>query len=233
MKNIIISPPFGNIISHKKCTSICGTFTLHKRGSNWTKIYKGLKTTKPIKGGWVNKVGLQNTGISSVKKFHPEKIYSITALQYKDWDKLFEIIPFNTKLELNLSCPNIDSFIELKNSQIQKYISKYPLVIFKLSPIKNVSDQIDRLVSFGAQYLHLSNTIPTARGGESGERLKQLSLKIIRKTHRKYPHVRIIGGGGIYSIEDINLYKSAGANYFSIASIWFNPLKALKFLKKI
>lgn len=233
MKDFLVSAPFGNYIAHKKCTSICGTYTLYKRGNWITRIYRAFATIRPIKNGWVNNIGLQNPGIKSIKNFNPNKIYSITAIQSDEWDYLLEYIPREINLELNLGCPNIKQKTEINDKQVVDFINKYPLVIFKLSPVNEIYSQIEKLINLGAQYIHISNTIPTAKGGESGERLKTFSLRIIKNVRIKYPKIKIIGGGGIYSDEDVELYRNAGASYFSLATIWFKPWKAIKLLKKL
>lgn len=231
MKDFVISPPFGSYINHGKCTSVLGTYTLHKRGTWVKRLYRAITTIRPIKNGWRNNIGLLNPGIGAIKNFDPNKIYSIAAIHSADWNKLIDYIPKETMVELNLSCPNIEE-TEISDSQINTYLNKFPTIIFKLSPTKEIYDHIDRLISLGAQYLHIANTLPTNKGGEAGERLKFFSLKTIKNTRRKYSHIKIIGGGGIYSPEDVKLYKNAGADYFSLATIWFKPWKAIRLLKK-
>ena len=232
MKDFIISPPFGNFINHHKCTSVVGTYTLNRRGGWIKKLYRAMLTIRPIKNGWINNIGLQNPGITSVKNFDPERVYSIATIQSEEWDKLIDIIPKEITVELNLSCPNIDQESYIDDRQVIAYVNKYPVVIFKLSPTNEIHEQISRLVTLGAKYIHIANTIPTSRGGESGERLKLFSIQTIRDTRSKYPHIRIIGGGGIYSHKDIELYKNAGADYFSLATVWFNPWRATRLLRK-
>ena len=231
MKNFLISPPFGSYITHSKCTSVYGTYTLHKRGSWAKRLYRAIRTIRPIKNGWVNNIGLQNPGIKSVKKFDPEKIYSIASIQPEEWDRLIGYIPPNIIVELNLSCPNLEQKTDIDDQQVIDYLHKFPVVIFKLSPTNEIYNQGDRLVGLGAQYLHIANTLPTNRGGESGERLKEFSLKTIKNVRSKYSGIKIIGGGGIYSDKDIELYKNAGADYFSLATIWFKPWRAVQLLK--
>jgi dihydroorotate dehydrogenase len=231
VKDFFIAAPFGNYITHKKCTSVCGTFTFNKRGNTLSRLYRSITTIRPIKGGWINNIGFQNPGIKSIKKFKTEKVYSIAAIKLEDWDEFLKIIPANIKLELNLSCPNIGQETKISNEQIKAYLEKYSTVIFKLPPIDEVYNQIDNLINLGSKYLHIANTIPIERGGESGGRLKLLSLEIIKEIRAKYPNVKIIGGGGIYSKEDVKLYKNAGADYFSLATILFRPWKAIKLLK--
>lgn len=232
MKNFLISPPFGNFITHSKCTSVVGTYTLHRKGGWLKKFCRALLTIRPTKGGWVNNIGLQNPGIKSIKKFDLSKIYSIAAIETKEWDDLFNYIPKDTLIELNLSCPNVKQRTDVEDEQIINCLNKFPNTIFKLSPTAEIQNQIDWLVNFGAQYFHIANTLPTPRGGESGMRLKEFSLNAIKQVRMEYPNIKIIGGGGIYTAEDVELYKNAGADYFSLASIWFNPIKALQLLKK-
>lgn len=196
------------------------------------RLYKAITTIRPIKNGWVNNMGLQNPGIKSVKIFNPHKIYSITAIQPEEWNELIDYIPKEIAVELNLSCPNIEQKPNISDHQVVAYINKFPVVIFKLSPTSEIYSQITRLVNLGSEYIHIANTIPTNRGGESGQRLKDFSIKIIKNIRDKYPNIKIIGGGGIYSDKDVILYKTAGADYFSLATIWFKPWKAIQLLTK-
>lgn len=232
MKNFLIGAPFGNYITHSKCTSVCGTYTLYKRGGRIKRLYRAITTIRPMKNGWVNRMGLQNPGIKSIKKFCPDKIYSIAAIQPEEWDKLIGYIPKEVGVELNLSCPNIEQKTDIEDHQVAACINKFPVVIFKLSPTKEIYNQINRLINLGAQHVHIANTLPTPKGGESGEHLKTFSLEAIKNVRKKHPNIKIIGGGGIYSVRDVELYKNAGADYFSLATIWFKPWKAIQLLKK-
>ncbi len=210
-----------------------GTYTLNKRGGWIKKIYRVILTVRPINNGWINNIGLQNPGIKSIKKFYSNKIYSIASIEIEDWYELIEYIPKEAKLELNLSCPNVHQKTVITDDQIKSYISKYNFIIFKLSPTNEIYTEIDKLVNLGAKYIHIANTLPVEKGGESGERLKFFSLKTIINVRKKYPNLKIIGGGGIYLKEDIESYKKAGANHFSIASVWFSPLRAIRLLKQV
>lgn len=231
MKDFVISPPFGSYVNHSKCTSVLGTYTLHRRG-NWVKrVYRAVRTIRPIKNGWVNNIGLLNPGIMAIKNFDPNKIYSIAAIQSEDWDKIIDYIPKEITVELNLSCPNIEE-VDIGDHQIVAYLNKFPIVIFKLSPNHEIYSQIGRLIGLGARFIHIANTLSIIRGGESGENLKIFSLETIKNIRGEYPKIKIIGGGGIYSSEDVKLYKNAGADYFSLATIWFKPWKAVQLLAK-
>ena len=51
----------------------------------------------------------------------------------------------------------------------------------------------------------------------------------IHKT--KYPSVIVIAGGGIYSKDEINMYKDSGADHFSLGTICFTPWKIPSILR--
>lgn len=79
----------------------------------------------------------------------------------------------------------------------------------------------------GIRYFHLCNTLPTPKGGMSGKVLKPYSLQAIEE-FRKWKDVKLIGGGGITSLKDVEDYIQAGADHVSVASMLFNPLNWLK-----
>ena len=232
MKKYLISPPFGNIISHSECTSVRGTYTLQSRGSYWKKLYRLLATSRPINGGWINNVGFQNPGIHSVKNFSTDNIYSIGVAGNGEWDELIGIVPAGTAVEINVQCPNLAHHESLSDDLVRVCIEKFNPAIFKLSPPSDKSFQdIDRYLELGVEYIHLFNSLPTERGGESGRRLQKYSLEAIRYVKQKYVKTHIIGGGGIYTRDDLNKYEEAGADYFSLASVFFNPFEARRLLQ--
>lgn len=204
-----------------------GTYTVKRRPGIFSQL---LKTVRPISGGWVNKMGFRNPGIESVV-FKPGKLYSIVGLEQTDWDIFYKKLAPDTWLEVNLGCPN-HSFAMISDGQLMRYLHKFKLISFKLGPTDLSYPLMDHLISYGANTLHLCNTIPTEKGGESGKRLKKYALAMIEKTRQNYPHINIIGGGGIYNLTDLQDYKNAGANHFSLSTIWATPWKAIKILKE-
>jgi len=231
IKEFLISPPFGNFLSLPNTTPIRGTFTYERRGSRAYKLWRFIKTVRPISGGWVNSIGFQNPGIRSVRKYDPRAIYSIGVVAEGEWEKLLAVIPESTHLEINMGCPNLDTHPRISGECIRAFIKKYPLVIFKLTYSPVVFSEIEFLVENGAQYLHLFNTIPGPRGGESGKRVQEHALTTIRMVKKLYPHIYLIGGGGIYTIEDIEQYREAGATHFSLGSVFLSPVKASRLLR--
>lgn len=231
MKKFIISPPFGQFITHHQCTRVLGTYTLHRRGGWLNKFFRILLTLRPTPGGWINNVGLQNPGIKDIQVFQPEHIYSITAINHSDWDEMLKLIPEKTTIEINLGCPNTHTKTTISHNQVTKLIAKFPTAIFKLAATEDIYNEANQLINLGAKYLHIANTMPTPRGGESGKRLKEFSLNAIKKIKSSHPNVTIIGGGGIYSNTDIDTYTAAGAEHLSLATIWLKPWQAIKLLK--
>jgi dihydroorotate dehydrogenase len=231
VKEFLISPPFGNFLSFSGTTSIRGTFTYERRGSLPHKLWRFAKTVRPTSGGWVNSIGFQNPGIRSVRSFDPQAIYSIGAVAEGEWEKLATCIPESVCLEINMGCPNLTTHPRISGDCVRTFIAKHPLVIFKLTYSDSVESEIDFLVQHGANYLHLFNTLPGPRGGESGKRVQEVALETIRHVNEKYPNVTLVGGGGIYTREDVERYREAGATHFSLASVFLSPLKAARILK--
>lgn len=82
---------------------------------------------------------------------------------------------------------------------------------------------VDRCVESGVRYMHLSNTLPTPRGGESGRRLFGYNVPFVARIAGRYPEITIIAGGGIYSPEAMKVYQQAGATHFSLSTVFFTP----------
>ena len=85
----------------------------------------------------------------------------------------------------------------------------------------------------GYKKFHLVNTLKTNKGAQSGKVLQSYTiekLNYIRKNYSKQIHV--IAGGGITSIQDINLYKQHGADSFSLGTVNFNPFKTRRLVKE-
>lgn len=217
MKKFIISPPFGNWIRHSECTRVLGSFTWEKRPGL---IYNTLKTFRRVEGGWINKIGLRNPGIRSVKEFRTDKIYSVVGLEDGDWEKILEVIPPNVNVEVNLGCPNVHEYV-IPSDVLQDYCKKFN-VIAKLPPTNKVYDMADMCIDVGVKLLHCCNTIPTEKGGISGNQLFEENVLIVAKMARNHPG-KIIAGGGIYTEGHLALYKTVGASYFSLSTVWLTP----------
>ena len=229
MEKVILSPPFSNIklfSLYPNTTRVLGTYTLNRRRGLW-RVFTTLKKTQQ---GWVNNVGLRNGGIESV----PNKphIISIAELEDGDWEAMFHSLSHKSLIqgvELNISCPNANvknidyKIISLAASLFKEVIVKVPHGIHL--------PRIFSLVEQGASTFHISNTKRTSQGALSGRSLQEDNLYVISELKRMYPCVKVIGGGGIYSLEDLERYRSAGADHFSLSTILLNPLKTNRIVR--
>jgi dihydroorotate dehydrogenase len=232
MKKIIISPPFGNYLNLDWATSVKGTYTLEKRGGL---IKNTLKTFRPYYNGWINNIGLRNKGIRNVEFDIEDNIYSITGFHTDDWLEIGRFIPAGATVEMNISCPNVEFDSKFQDNIIQniEFFSNWTLgenLIVKL-PFNSDSDFVSALPKNVS--VHISNTKPSLRGGISGPSLIRTNCETISRIRDKNKHLTIIGGGGIYSLDILRMYEDAGADKFSLSTIFMNPIKNWGEINKI
>tara|TARA_A100001035_G_scaffold80943_1_gene62961 strand:- start:38 stop:766 length:729 start_codon:yes stop_codon:yes gene_type:complete len=220
-KKLYIAAPFGNYLTHKNATSVIGTFTLNKRTGLLKQIVKTLRYSYKDKC-WYNALGLRNPGIiDGIGKYKPDNILSIAAIDAGDWLELEHLVPKDIKLELNISCPNIEHYNQYTNG-IEKFVNRDPII--KLSPNMALKD-IDRLYEQGFRKFHACNTFKTDKGGRSGKYLKVFTEKFIKHLKQTKKDIYCIAGGGIETMQDIREYHSIGADAFSLGTVCFNPFK--------
>lgn len=229
---LFISPPFGNYINLDNAISIKGSFTLQKRSGLLFQIFKTLRYDFKNKG-WVNKIGLRNNGIDyAIEKYYKKKncIISVAILNKEEIPVLNKKIPEDCDIELNISCPNTEK--HLIDKEINIFLNPYRRwCILKLSPVTSTS-QIDDYYNAGFRQFHCGNTLPVENGGLSGPVLQKYSPKLVKYISETYPDTEIIGGGGIRSIFDANVYVQSGANHISVSTLCFSPLMFLSFYDK-
>jgi len=222
----LISPPFGNWISHPRCTRVLGSFTWKRRRGL---VYHTLRSFRPTAGGWVNHIGLRNPGLRTVR-IDTRHVYSLAGLEDGDWEEMLPHCPVGTTIELNLSCPNVHEY-GIPFGLLQRYCRRYN-VIAKLPPTAAIDDMAAMCIEAGAWYLHCSNTLPIEHGGESGRRLFDVNLPIVERLAGRYP-TQIIAGGGIYHATNVAWYRQAGATQFSLATVWLTPWRVRGILDAI
>lgn len=221
---LFISPPFGNYIHLPYTKSIKGSYTYYPRSGLFMQILRTFRYSFKNKG-WINKIGLRNKGIDYAIKNYNSKtdIISIAILEENEIKKFLKKIPEDMNLELNISCPNIDKHLICNN--LQKFLNnKRDWCIIKLSPLTDMK-LVDKYYENGFRQFHCSNTLPVENGGLSGISLIPYTSKLTKKIRDKYPDSIIISGGGIRNIITMDLYKTCGADYFSISTIFLNPIK--------
>ncbi len=235
LKNIIISPPFGTYSSFKEASCVKGSFTVERRKGL---IKQCIKTIRKIdKNAWRNKIGLRNPGLANAKApKRTQDIISLAAMEVSDWQKFADTLKMPkfadcNNIEINIGCPNAsiaDFPIELAHLFTDKNVS------IKMPPTVDHCARIREYVAVGYTTFHLCNTLPTDKGGVSGYPLQEYSLKAIRAAKAEFgDSISIIGGGGVYTLEDARKYLEAGADHLSMSSIMFNPFKGCKLVKEI
>ena len=232
MNKIILSPPFSNIYPNiKGTTKIVGTYTLHQRKG----MHRVLTTLRKTKFGWLNKVGLRNPGIKKFSK--KNSIVSIALENTNEWPEFLKILKekkqkYNTiGIEFNVSCPNY-SVSNITNEIIKEAKTELNLVIIKIPHNSSLKD-INNFCKSDADIIHISNTKSTKKGALSGRSLIDQNLLDIIYIRENYGNSKkIIAGGGIYSFDDLMLYKKAGADYFSLSTSLINPFKTLSIIRK-
>lgn len=232
MNKLIISAPFGNYLDFKYCTRTYGTFTWEARPGRLLQVLRTVRYNWRQQS-WINKIGLRNPGIKSLEGQSVDGIISIHGFDYVEWYSLVNFLIFRTMpicgeavqyVEFNLSCPNVNHKPDVKEVQrsIELCLKYNRIPICKIPPVRWV-DYIIPLYDIGVRWFHCCNTIPTPGGGISGKPLKQYSLWCIEDFRSAFSDVKIIGGGGITTTEDIKDYKRAGADYFAVGSYCINP----------
>tara|TARA_B100000963_G_scaffold346683_1_gene352165 strand:- start:2158 stop:2862 length:705 start_codon:yes stop_codon:yes gene_type:complete len=220
-----ISAPFGNYLQYatfvKNATCVTGTFTLKPRPGRLKQILKTLRYV-PTEAGWTwrNQLGLRNPGIFvGIENTAPNSVMSISSLEPNDWRILYEIVPKNMNIELNISCPNVDAHPNLTKSFAK---DKRKWCIVKVPPTIT-NKQLDRIVKLGYTQIHASNTLPTQKGGLSGKIVAPYTMGIISFLKANYPHVEVIAGGGVTDKLSAQRYIDAGADHISLGTVNFTP----------
>ena len=236
-QKLFIAAPFGNWIKPVGTVPVTGTYTLHPRGNRLWSIVKSLRYDFKSQG-WTNRLGLPNPGVVAGlhRHIHGGEVLSIAEVQRGDFEKLVEILPEATDIELNLSCPNLGNSLPWDGARV---FTKYRATdkrwcIAKLSPL-TTPEQLEFLIDdLGFTQLHFSNTLPVARGGLSGCVLRPYTLELIRLVRENWGDaVTIIAGGGVSDFGAVYEYLNEGANHVSLGSVCFNPFKLRKILKNV
>jgi dihydroorotate dehydrogenase (NAD+) catalytic subunit len=148
-------------------------------------------------------------------------------------------------LEVNISCPNVHSeygepFAANAKSaaevttHVKAAVAHLGIpVIIKLAPnVPSVTHIAHAVVEAGADALCAINTMPglildvesgqpilaNISGGISGPALKPIALKCVYDLHRAFPHIPIIGTGGVTTGRDAIEMVMAGATLVGVGS---------------
>lgn len=160
-------------------------------------------------------------------------------------------------IEVNISCPNLEDVGNMfahdpdTAAQVIGAVSRGAEVpVFaKLSPnVTSLTEIADAVISAGARGLSLINTvmamaidIETGRpkvagvsGGLSGPAIKPIAVRSVFEVHRAFPHIPIIGMGGVMGPADAIEMIMAGATAVALGTVNFiDPLAGTKILEGI
>lgn len=240
---IIVGAPFGNYLESGACTSTLGTYTKENRAGflRWWLAWRIMRTLRwrPGVGGWTNKLGLPNPGIRHLVESRPPggehpakgKIVSLHGFTNDEWTDIIYSACHHMQppaaIELNISCPNVghinvpDGLFKRALDIADEHGPTIPVIV-KLPPV-SYWPIYQMAYDQGIRNFHCCNTLPSPSGGLSGKVLQRVSLDVIARIKDKTPEVVIIGGGGITSPDDIELYWKAGARHFAVASTLLRP----------
>lgn len=203
--------------------------------------------------GMLNTIGLQNPGVDEFEeKYLPEIaklpttfIGSIAAYRMEEWPGLtrrFDGMEAVKALELNLSCPNVQTGLHIGTSakdifdviSLVKQYTQKPLIA-KLTPnVTTILPLAKAAEKAGADAISLVNTflgmsidwktrqsrISAPMGGLSGPAIKPMALRFVYEAV-KAVSIPVIGIGGITNAEDILEFLVLGASAIQIGTALF------------
>ncbi len=208
--------------------------------------------------GMLNSIGLQGPGIEAfvakdlrwLREHDIRTVVSIAGGSVNEYQKLAQRLrhePGIAAIEVNISCPNVESRGQVfacdpfsAGSVVQVVRRHTPPdipVLAKLSPdVTDIVAIATSVLEAGADGLSLINTLlgmvidpDTMRpmlggmtGGLSGPAIRPVAVRAIWQVHAAYPKVPILGMGGIRTGQDAFEFLLAGASAVSVGTAVFN-----------
>jgi dihydroorotate dehydrogenase (NAD+) catalytic subunit len=215
--------------------------------------------------GMLNAIGLENNGLEYfinetlpyLKSIDTPYIVSIAAKEEKGYLELIKALDAQKvkAIELNISCPNVQSKKQRMFSQVAedtyKLVSKSrkltkASLIVKITPnvtdIKEITQAAERAgadaVSMVNTFLAMAIDIKSRKpklgnitGGLSGPAIKPIALRMVYEAAKSIK-IPIIGGGGIMNHEDALEFIIAGASAVSLGTANFIEPKSAQLIKE-
>jgi dihydroorotate dehydrogenase (NAD+) catalytic subunit len=161
-------------------------------------------------------------------------------------------------IEINISCPNLEDrnnmFAHSPEATaevvagVRASLKRLP-IFPKLSPnVTSLTDIAAAALDAGADGLSLINTVfgmsidvesrrpklAGTIGGLSGPALKPIAVRAVHEIHSAFPHIPLIGQGGVTDANDALELILAGASAVAVGTANFvNPLTSLEVIKGI
>lgn len=208
--------------------------------------------------GMLNSIGLQGPGVEAfvakdlswLRERGIRTVVSIAGGSVAEYQKLAQRLrhePGIAALEVNISCPNVESRGQVfacdpfsAGSVVQavrRHSAPDMPVLAKLSPdVTDIVAIARSVIDAGADGLSLINTLlgmvidpDTMRpllggmtGGLSGPAIRPVAVRAVWQVHAAYPRVPILGMGGIRTGRDAFEFLLAGASAVSVGTAVFN-----------
>jgi dihydroorotate dehydrogenase (NAD+) catalytic subunit len=212
--------------------------------------------------GMLNSIGLQGPGIDGLladdlpwlAQRGARAFVSIAGTRVEDFAELavrLRGVPGVLGLEVNISCPNVESRGEVFAcdpvaaadvvAAVREAADPAHPVFAKLSPdVTDIVSIARSVTDAGADGLSMINTLlglvidpDTMRpvlggvtGGLSGPAIRPVALRCVWQVHQALPHVPVLGMGGIRSGLDALQFVLAGASAVSVGTAVFNDPSA-------
>lgn len=205
--------------------------------------------------GLINAIGLENGGLDDylkekipyLEKLKVPVIASVAGFNRAEFSELTKAMDEQkaiSAVELNVSCPNVDSENKLMFSQDEAALgevvkaarqkTKKPIIV-KLSPnVTDIAELAKAAEQAGADALNLVNTfsamavdietrqpkLGNIKGGLSGPAVKPIALHLVYQASQAVS-IAVIGGGGIMSAGDALEFIICGASAVSVGTANF------------
>jgi dihydroorotate dehydrogenase (NAD+) catalytic subunit len=230
-----------------------------KSVTRWPRLGNRTPRLVSTPGGMLNAIGLQNPGIDSylendVAKFAARPcavVGSVAGFSLEDYAYVTERLAARDEIdaiELNISCPNVDSEGETfacdprlaeAATRAARAVTAKPLIV-KLSPnVTDISEIARRVEAAGADALAVVNTVRgmaidvelcaprlgNTSGGLSGPAIRPIAVLAVWEVARSVK-LPIVGQGGIETARDALEFFLAGASAVSIGTGNFTDPRA-------
>lgn len=261
------SGTFGNGVEYQKVFDIqCLGAIVSKAITVRPRVGNPQPRIAETPAGMINSIGLQNIGIEAILRdvapvwatWRVPVLANIAAesvSEYANLARRLDGVPGVSGIEVNISCPNVESGLEFGTdpraaSEVTyavRRMTDLPVVV-KLTPSAgDIVGMARAIAESGADALTLINTFPAMRidiqsrrpalgwgsGGLSGPALRPIAVRMVYQVASAVK-IAIIGCGGITTGEDAIEMMMAGASAVQVGTATFlNPSAPLDVLTGI